>query len=58
MPQYHIAHYGINKMGGVIVPCSPVFKEWELAYELQDSGAKAVVSLDLLYPVAAVAGKE
>lgn len=57
-PQYHIAHYGINKMGGVIVPCSPVFKEWELAYELKDSGAKAIVSLDLLYPVAAGAGKE
>lgn len=27
-PQYHIAHYGINKMGGIIVPCSPLFKEW------------------------------
>ncbi|MCK9274504.1 MAG: AMP-binding protein [Syntrophales bacterium] len=57
-PQYHIAHYGINKMGGIIIPCSPVFKEWELAYELKDSGARAIVSLDLLYPVAAGAGKE
>jgi len=50
-PQYHIAHYGINKMGGIIVPCSPIFKEWELSYELKDSGAKGIVTLDLLYPV-------
>jgi long-chain acyl-CoA synthetase len=57
-PQYHIAHYGINKMGGVIVPCSPLFKEWELVYELRDAGAKAIVSLDLLYPVAAGACAE
>jgi long-chain acyl-CoA synthetase len=57
-PQYHIAHYGINKMGGVIVPCSPLFKEWELVYELRDAGARAIVSLDLLYPVAAGACTE
>ncbi|MGO9022018.1 MAG: AMP-binding protein [Syntrophobacteraceae bacterium] len=57
-PQYHIAHYGICKMGGVVVPCSPLFKEWELAYELSDAGARAIVSLDLLYPVAAGACNE
>ncbi len=57
-PQYHIAHYGINKMGGVIVPCSPLFKEWELVYELRDTGAQAIVSLDLLYPVASGACNE
>lgn len=57
-PQYHIAHYGISKMGGVIVPCSPMFKVWELSYELGDAGAKAVLSLDLLYPTAAAACRE
>jgi len=57
-PQYHIAHYGINKMGGIIVPCSPLFKEWELTYELRDSGAKGIVTLDLLHSVAAAACKE
>jgi long-chain acyl-CoA synthetase len=57
-PQYFIAHYGINKMGGVIVPCSPMFKEWELAYELGDTNARAIVSVDDLYPVAAAACKQ
>jgi len=57
-PQYHIAHYGISKMGAIIVPCSPLYKEWELAYELKDTGAKAIVALDLLYNVASQACKE
>ncbi|MGC8494063.1 MAG: AMP-binding protein [Syntrophobacteraceae bacterium] len=57
-PQYYIAQYGISKMGGIIVACSPMFKEWELGYELGDAGAKALVSLDLLYPVAAGACRE
>jgi long-chain acyl-CoA synthetase len=57
-PQYHIAYYGIGKMGGVIVPCSPLFKQWELAYQLRDTQAKAIVTLDLLHPVAAEACKE
>jgi len=45
-------------MGGIIVPCSPLYKEWELAYELKDTGAKAIVALDLLYNVASKASKE
>ncbi|MGP8154579.1 MAG: AMP-binding protein [Smithella sp.] len=57
-PQYHIAHYGINKMGGIIVPCSPLFKEWELTYELRETGARAIVALDLLHSVSAVSCKE
>jgi len=57
-PQYHIAYYGIIKMGGVMVPCSQAFKEWELTYQLKDSGARAIVTLDLFYPIAASSCKE
>jgi long-chain acyl-CoA synthetase len=57
-PQYHIAHYGICKMGGVIVPCSPLFKQWELAYQLRDTETATIVTLDLLYPVVAAARTE
>jgi len=57
-PQYHIAHYGICKMGGIIVPCSPLFKSRELAYQLKDTGTRAIVSLDLLYPVVAEVAAE
>jgi long-chain acyl-CoA synthetase len=57
-PQYVIAHYGIQKAGAVVVPCSPMFKEWELEHELADSGAEILICLDHLYPVAeAVRGR-
>lgn len=51
-PQYHIAHYAAWKIGAVIAPCSPLFKEMELEYELNDAGAETLVALDVLYPVA------
>ncbi len=50
-PQYVIAHYGIQMLGGIVTPCSPMFKEWELEYELNDAGAIAAVTTDDLYPI-------
>lgn len=51
-PQYAIAHFGIQKAGGVVCPCSPLFKELELEYELNDADIEILVALDLLVPVA------
>ncbi|NLW44554.1 MAG: AMP-binding protein [Syntrophomonadaceae bacterium] len=50
-PQYHIAHYAAWKIGAVVAPCSPLFKEMELEYELNDAGAETLVTLDVLFPV-------
>ncbi|MFP5406263.1 MAG: AMP-binding protein, partial [Gammaproteobacteria bacterium] len=47
-PQFHVAFYGILKLGAVHVPVNPLFKEHELHYELEDSGARAMVVLDQL----------
>lgn len=52
-PQYFIAHYGIQKIGGVVAPCSPLFKEWELEYQLKDLEAKVIVAADSLYDIVA-----
>ncbi|AET66557.1 acyl-CoA synthetase (AMP-forming)/AMP-acid ligase II [Desulfosporosinus orientis DSM 765] len=52
-PQYFIAHYGIQKIGAAVCPCSPLFKEWELEYQLNDLGAKVIVASDSLYPIIA-----
>ena len=49
-PQYVIAHYGIQKLGAVVGPASPMFKEWELEYEVNDLGARVIVTADDLYP--------
>ena len=43
--------YGILKSGAVIVPCNPMYREQELAHQLQDSGARAIVCDADQYPV-------
>lgn len=50
-PQYVIAHFGIQKIGAIVSPCSPLFKEHELEYQLADLGAEVIVASDNLYPV-------
>jgi long-chain acyl-CoA synthetase len=48
-PQFVYAFYGILKLGAIHVPVNPLFKEHELLYELQDTGAVAIVALDSLF---------
>nr|WP_085524696.1 AMP-binding protein [Tuberibacillus sp. Marseille-P3662] len=50
-PQYIIAHYAIQKIGAVVVPISPMNKEAELEYMINEIGIKAIVSGDELYPL-------
>ncbi|UAW98712.1 AMP-binding protein [Halopseudomonas nanhaiensis] len=50
-PQLHIAFYGILKAGAIHAPVSPMAKGMELAYQLEDSGATAIVCFDQLLPV-------
>lgn len=44
--QWVIAFLGIQKIGAVIVPVSPIYTSHEVAYMIQDSGAQAVVCTD------------
>lgn len=50
-PQFHIAFFGILKLGAVHVPVSPLSRAFELAYELNDTDAETIVALDTLMPV-------
>ena len=50
-PQLHIAFYGILKAGAIHAPVSPMAKGMELSYQLNDSGANAIVCFDQLLPV-------
>jgi acyl-CoA synthetase (AMP-forming)/AMP-acid ligase II len=49
-PQFVMAYYGTLKAGGVVVAANPMFKEEELKHEINDSGARIIVTLDHLYP--------
>ncbi|PRZ39058.1 long-chain acyl-CoA synthetase [Antricoccus suffuscus] len=53
IPQFLIAMIGVFKVGAAIVTINPMNRQRELAYQLKDSGAKALVCLQSLYDVAA-----
>jgi len=50
-PQYIVAHFGIQKLGAIACPCSPLFKSHELAYQLGDLEPAVIIAADVLYPV-------
>jgi long-chain acyl-CoA synthetase len=46
VPQFPIATYAAWKLGAIVVPLNPMYKEKELIYFCQDSGAKLFLTLD------------
>jgi long-chain acyl-CoA synthetase len=49
-PQSVIAYYGALFAGAIVVQTNPLYTERELLHQMTDSGAKAIVCLDLVYP--------
>lgn len=45
-----IAYYGILMAGGIVVQTNPLYMERELEFQMKDSGAKAIITLDILVP--------
>ncbi|GAC1300009.1 MAG: long-chain fatty acid--CoA ligase [Ktedonobacteraceae bacterium] len=52
-PNFTVAFYAILRLGAVAVPANPMFKEWELAHELNDAHVATIVASDQLYPTVA-----
>ncbi len=48
-PQYMIAYFGILRLGAVASPMSPLYSPREIKHQLNDSGSKNIVCLDLLF---------
>ncbi len=48
-PQYLIAVYGTYIAGGVCSGCSPLLSPPEIAYQIDDSDSKFVVTMDIVY---------
>jgi long-chain acyl-CoA synthetase len=44
VPQFPILYYGILRAGGIVVPMNVLLKEREVAYYLEDSGAKLLLA--------------
>lgn len=49
-PQAVITYYAVLLSGGIVVQTNPLYMEKELKYQLNDSGSKFIVCLDLAYP--------
>lgn len=55
MPEYFVVALATWKLGAILVPINPMFRETELRKVLDDSGARVLVSLDS-YHATVVAG--
>jgi long-chain acyl-CoA synthetase len=49
-PQSVIGYYGILYAGGVVVQTNPLYMEREIEYQMNDSGAKVILTMDILFP--------
>ncbi|WP_075982509.1 long-chain-fatty-acid--CoA ligase [Bacillus massilinigeriensis] len=49
-PQSVICYFGALMAGGVVVQTNPLYMEREIEYQMKDSGAKVIVTIDILYP--------
>lgn len=49
VPHFPVTYYGTLKLGAAVAAAPPTSVERELEYFIKDSGAKVVVTLDLLY---------
>ena len=50
-PQFPITYFAILRLGGIAVPCNPVYSAREMKHQLYDSGAETIVTLSSMYPV-------
>jgi len=50
-PQFPIVYYAILCIGGVVVPCNPVYTAREMKHQLNDSGAEIIITLSSMYPI-------
>ncbi|RLI22736.1 long-chain fatty acid--CoA ligase [Candidatus Bathyarchaeota archaeon] len=50
IPQFVISYYGAMKAGATLTAVSPLYRERELEFQLNNSEAKVIVTLDVLFP--------
>jgi long-chain acyl-CoA synthetase len=55
-PQFIIAYFAALKCGATVTPISPVYTSHEVRYQLEDSGARAIVCQDILHDKVARSG--
>ena len=49
-PHFIIAYYAALRAGAIVVPANPLYSEKELEFQIRDSGADTLITLDVLFP--------
>src|SRR5699024_12244495 len=49
--RFIIGYFAAHKLGAIAAPCNPMFKEWELEYQLNDLRAKVIIIANNLMSV-------
>lgn len=47
-PEFLISYFGIFKVGGVVVPLSPIYTAREVSYQLNDTDARVIITASFL----------
>ena len=50
-PQFMISFYAVQRLGGIVVTCSPMFKEWDIEYEVNEINARVIIANSYLYQI-------
>lgn len=50
-PQFPIAFYAILRIGGIAVPCNPIYTAREMKHQICDSGSEIIITLSAMYPL-------
>jgi long-chain acyl-CoA synthetase len=50
-PQFPITYYAILRIGGICVPCNPIYTAREMRHQISDSGARIIITLSNMYPL-------
>jgi long-chain acyl-CoA synthetase len=50
-PEFGVGYFGILSAGATVVPLNPLLKAEEVRYVLEDSGATALVCIEMTYPL-------
>ena len=54
-PEYPISFNAVARLGAVVTPLNPAYREREIEYQLADSGARVLITHEAFYPVIAAA---
>ena len=58
VPEFGVAYFGILAAGGTVVPLNPLLKAEEVRYALEDSGATAMLGLQVSSPLLEAAQRD